>query len=111
MLRNNQYYSLAEIIDDVRLHGNTGDDFCLYGQDKEGMDLQQPYMVADYPDVVADRVVNPDAVQAEGLGYVYSGQQFADVISVVMMQKPEAGYAQCVRALDHYLEHDAFLEL
>lgn len=111
MLNLNQYYGLAEIIDEIRTQMEQGDHFCLYGDDESDLDLARRYFIAAYPDVEDDCEVYPAAVQREGLSYLYSGQQLADVVWVLAQRKPDARPEDYVRALNHYQHHDTFLEI
>jgi hypothetical protein len=109
MLPRNQYYKLSEIIDCLKATGEQGDDFCLYGDDQEQLDLAASYFIADYPEVNNDREIYPGSVQEKGLDYLYSGQQFADVVTLLLEQKPDAVHDDYVKALNYYQENDDFM--
>ncbi|MFS0825509.1 DUF7716 domain-containing protein [Pseudomonas phoenicis] len=109
MLKTNHRHTLGEIIESVKQDPDLGDDFCLYGEDQDELDLHGVYLIADYPDVVDDQEVYPESVRVAGLNYLYSGQQFADVVMVLMAQKPAAEHGDHVRALNFYMDNDTFL--
>ncbi|KAF1067744.1 MAG: hypothetical protein GAK45_01576 [Pseudomonas citronellolis] len=118
MLPRNQAYPLAEIIHalldalraaDFEPYGL--DDFCLYGNDEASLRLDAHYWLADYPQVDDDDNEHyPASVQAQGLDYLYSGEQFADVLINAHGQKPTVNPEELVRALNHYSERDTFLD-
>ncbi|WP_342650580.1 hypothetical protein [Pseudomonas sp. REB1044] len=111
MLQLNAFHGLADIIEAVKVEGEQGDYFCLYGEDQDDLDLAARYFIAGYPDVEHDREVYPPAVQHEGLSYLYSGQQFADVVWSLQQSRPDARHEDYVRALNYYQDHDTFIEL
>ncbi|MFW0767451.1 hypothetical protein ACN0IV_16635 [Trabulsiella odontotermitis] len=111
MLTKNTEYRLTEIITYMKETNCQDDDFCLYGKDT-GEDLisDEKYFISDYPKVENDKEIYPLAVQQKNFSYIYSGEQFADVISSVSEQKPSATSEEYIRALNYYLEHDDFLD-
>jgi hypothetical protein len=58
-----------------------------------------------------DREVYPEAVLTQQFRFAYSGQQFQDVIDLAFRQKPGASTCEIIAALNHYAEHDDFLNL
>ncbi len=84
------------------------DAFCVYGAGDE-IDPDGSYLVADYPTVVEDRELYPTEVVAGGLGLLYYGQQFTDVVRMALDQLPDATPQQIARALRYYDDHDTFL--
>ena len=85
------------------------DDFCLYGKEYGELALDRLYWVSDYPDVVEDRDVYPTDVAEQDLQLVYYGEQFIDVLSVALEEKPNASHQDLVDALNYYNEHDIFM--
>jgi len=110
MLHRNSYKQFSEIVEYIRNSGDEGDDFCLYGGGSDVLNSTDEYYISDYPDVINDKQILPASVMALGLSYVYSGQQFSDVISLVFEQKPDASFEDCARALNYYQDHDEFLD-
>lgn len=85
--------------------------FCLYGRDTDKyLTPDEECFISDYPKVENDKEIYPLSVQQKKLSYIYSGEQFADVISSVSEQKKSAEIEEYVRALNYYLEHDDFLD-
>ncbi|WP_127960499.1 DUF7716 domain-containing protein [Serratia microhaemolytica] len=93
------------------LEDSRDDNFCLYGDDCDELKVDGNYYVADYPDVDdQDNEVFPQVVISKKLNYLYSGQQFVDVIDSVLEQKPSASLDEFVRALNYYSVNDDFLD-
>lgn len=111
MLNKNCQYSLMDIISAMKLTVLRNDNFCLYGDFDELLKADGKYYVADYPDIDDnDKEIYPEIVCSKNLHYLYSGQQFVDVIDTVIEQKPSALLDDFVRALNHYSMNDDFLE-
>jgi hypothetical protein len=86
------------------------DNFCIYGSDGE-LYGDKEYLVSGYPQVDEnDNEVYPQDAASRGLSYIYSGEQFADVILSVIEQKPSASNQDFIDALNYYLENDDFLD-
>lgn len=111
MLLKNKFYALSEIIDHVKFFAEQDDEFCIYGEDQDRLDLSARYLVADYPDVKDDKEVFPESVKKAGLRYLYSGQQFVDVVTLLAEQSPDASYGDYVKALNYYQDNDEFVDL
>jgi len=111
MLLRDCFYTLEEIISCVINLEVDGDEFCLYGDGKEYLDLSSRYFVADFPHVQDDREVYPESVKKYGLCYLYSGQQFVDVVTLLAERKPGALYEDYVSALNYYQDNDDFIDL
>ena len=108
-MRKHQELSLKQIIEQMRVDESSSDDFCLYGKEDGELALDRFYWVSDYPDVVDDRDVYPMDVAKQDLQLVYYGEQFLDVLSVVLEEKPDASFQDLVEALNYYQEHDNFM--
>lgn len=108
-MRKHQELSLEQIIEQMRVYESSSDDFCLYGKEDGELALDRPYWVSEYPDVVEDRDVYPMDVAKQDLQLVYYGEQFLDVLSVVLEEKPDASPQDLVEALNYYLQHDNFM--
>ena len=67
------------------------------------------YWVSDYPDVVDDSDVYPADASEQHLQLVYYGEQFLDVLTVALEEKPEASHQDLVDALNHYNRYDSFM--
>ncbi|MGA3698056.1 DUF7716 domain-containing protein [Enterobacteriaceae bacterium TYF_5] len=114
MLQKDHQYHLTDIILAMKQIELRDDNFCLYGEDdiEDKLKIGQQYFIADYPDVDDnDNEIYPDIVQMNHLVYLYSGQQFADVIDLALEQKPSATLDDLVNALNYYSEHDDFMDL
>lgn len=112
MLIKGNRYPIKAIIDYMKDSDHRDDEFCLYGESDDDLRSNGQYYIDDYPDVDDnDQEIYPDLVQQQHLHYLYSGEQLADVIDVVLDQKPSATVDDFVRALNYYAEHDCFLVL
>ena len=108
-MRKHQELSLEQIIEQVRVDQLVSDDFCLYGKEDGELALEKLYWVADYPDVVDDSDVYPADASEQHLQLVYYGEQFLDVLTVALEEKPEASHQDLVDALNHYNRYDSFM--
>lgn len=111
MLLKNKFYALSELIEHVKIFAEQDDDFCLYGQGQDHLDLKVQYFVADYPNVKDDKEIYPESVKKVGLSYLYSGQQFVDVVTLLAEQNPDASHDDYVKALNYYQDNDEFIEM
>lgn len=112
MLNKNHQYDLIDIISSMKTSDSRDDNFCLYGETDELLKADEKYYIADYPDVDDnDNEIYPKIVCSKNLHYLYSGQQFADVIDTVIEQKPSASIDDFIKALNYYSENDDFLDL
>ncbi|CAI0883003.1 hypothetical protein FCL49_01700 [Serratia proteamaculans] len=112
MLNKDNQYSLADIISAMKKTDSRDDNFCLYGETDDQLKVDGNYYIADYPDVDDDdKEIYPQIVISKNLNYLYSGQQFADVVDSVLEQKPSASLDDFVEALNYYSANDDFLDL
>lgn len=111
MLNKNNQYSLSDVISYMKFIDSRDDNFCLYGEAEEELKINGNYYVLDFPEVDDnDKEIYPKIAQDKKLYYLYSGQQFADVIDSVVAQKPSASLAEFVKALNFYSKNDNFLD-
>lgn len=69
------------------------------------------YLIDDFPGVDGnDQEIYPDSVRERGLNYLYSGQQFADVVKNLVGQIRNPGINDFELALDYYSKNDCFLD-
>ncbi|MCY7076750.1 hypothetical protein MK424_01935 [Streptococcus oralis] len=108
-MRKHQFFSLTDILEQVKLEQCTQDDFCLYGNDEGDLALDSLYLVSDYPDVVDDKDVYPVEVVEKNLNLVYYGEQLIDVLIVALDEKPGASPHDLVDALNYYNWNDTFM--
>ena len=108
-MRKHQELSLEQIIEQMRVNELASDDCCLYGKEDGELALEKLYWVADYPDVVDDSDVYPADASEQHLQLVYYGEQFLDVLTVALEEKPEASHQDLVDALNHYNRYDSFM--
>lgn len=110
-MNKDHQYSLADIISYMKKIELRNDNFCLYGESDDILKADGYYYIADYPDADDyDNEIYPQIVRSKGLHYLYSGQQFADVIDSVVEQKPLASLDEFVNALNYYSKNDNFLD-
>lgn len=108
-MRKHQFFSLADILEQVKLEQCTQDDFCLYGNDEGDLALDSLYLVSDYPDVVDDKDIYPVEVVERNLNLVYYGEQLIDVLIVALDEKSDASTHDLVDALNYYNRNDTFM--
>lgn len=108
-MRKYQELSLEQIIEQMRVNKLSSDDFCLYAKEDGELALARSYWVSDYPDVVEDRDVYPTEVAEQNLQLIYYGEQFIDVLTVALEEKPDASLQDLVEALKYYHQHDNFM--
>ncbi|OCG12241.1 hypothetical protein A9G24_08955 [Gilliamella sp. App6-5] len=112
MLIKENLYSINDIINYMKNSLERDDDFCVYGVEDKALENQESYYIDDYPEVDDDgQEIYPSLVRQKHLHYLYSGQQFADVVDVVLDQKPSATIDDFIQSLNYYAENDNFLEL
>ena len=68
-MRKHQFFSLADILEQVKLEQCTQDDFCLYGNDEGDLALDSRYLVSDDPDVVDDKDVSKSVKNDSNLNH------------------------------------------
>ncbi|OFM86097.1 hypothetical protein HMPREF2660_06150 [Weeksella sp. HMSC059D05] len=112
MLIMKTFYSINKLVDAFKENLTIGEQICVYT--KPNVDefvLGQEYWIDDYPDIDDDdNEVFPSGVIGNHLVYLYSGQQFADVIGNVSEQKATATLSDYVAALNYYNQHDTFMD-
>ena len=109
-LKNN-YLKLNDFIKFMVETQCENDNFCIYGREGE-LNGDREYFISDYPRIdVNSNEVYPHEVISSGLSYIYSGEQFTDVIISVMEQKTSASNKDYIDALNYYLDNDDFLDL
>lgn len=104
-----QFFSLADILEQVKLEQCTQDDFCLYGNDEGDLALDSLYLVSDYPYVVEDCDGYPTDVIDQDLQLIYYGEHLIDVLLVALDEKPDASLQDLVDALNYYNWNDTFM--
>lgn len=88
----------------------SSDDFCLYGKEDGELALDRLYWWLIYPDVVDDCDVYPaDVVEQKSPASLLRRKQLIDVLSVVLLRKPDASPQDLVEALNYYQQHDSFM--
>ncbi|WJY99262.1 hypothetical protein CHAN_03170 [Corynebacterium hansenii] len=86
-------------------------EFCLYGPPSDGgLRADGTYLVDECPEVGDDDgEVLPEAAASAGLEFLAMGEHLDDVVHNLRHQGAPTDVATCVEAINHYLEHDAFL--
>lgn len=102
-------YLISEIIKYIKNTQFKDDDFCIYGKYGASLNLTEQYLVSDYPEVINDKDVYPQDVDAELFGVVYYGEHFVDVISSALEQKESASENELLEALIFFYKHDDFI--
>jgi hypothetical protein len=109
----NQYVKLEEFIRLVKDKEDRAFRYAIYVPENTdslsvGMDVFVGEAVSFDED---DNEVYPANVKANNLEFGYSRDHFQDVVDLAFRQKPSASADEVVRALNHYAEHDDFLDL
>ena len=109
----NAFYTLDDLIGLVKEKKDRDAVYMIYV--RKGVDDLQPGMevyVGDVPDFDDDdNEVLPQSVTALGLEQGYMREHFQDVVDLAYKQKPTASAEEVVRCLNHYAQHDDFLDL
>jgi uncharacterized protein (DUF433 family) len=112
MLIKGNLYPIKDIISYMKNNSERDDNFCLYGDLDEDLQSNKSYYIDNYPDVDENgKEIYPFLVLKKKLYYLYSGEQFADVIDSVLDQKPSATINDFIKALNYYSEYDDFLDI
>ena len=82
-MKKNQTYFLKDIMEVVKSE-ELDDDFCLYAKENGELNFQDSYLLADYPQVVDNKDVYPRQVREQELELIYYGEDFADVMSMMI---------------------------
>lgn len=111
MLKLQKFYPVREIIKAVSEDLDFGDSFCLYGKMANRAIEDQAYWIDGYPDVTDDgEEIYPDEVSGQALDYIYSGQQFSDVVQNVLRSKKNPTMEDYLSAFDYYSKNDTFID-
>lgn len=88
-------------------------DFCIYKEAFEDVASSDTICYLDeYPDIDDDdQEVYTDFVTERKLVMFFSGEQFEDVIGHMLSQKVDASIEEFIAGINHYREHDDFLDL
>ncbi len=88
-------------------------DFCIYTEAFVDVASGDTICYLDeYPDIDDDdQEVYTDFVTERKLVMFFSGEQFEDVIGHMLSQKEDASIEEFVAGINHYREHDDFLDL
>jgi hypothetical protein len=106
------FMGLGDLIEAIKMGAQKRQSFCVYArEDNNGLKLEQNYFVDNYPTGGDDEDVFPELIQQFGLSLAYHGEQFEDLIGLALDQKSNASLEDFVRALNHYMTHDDFLDL
>ena len=86
----------------------------VYSPDFNGDAFQKGQAIYVGDTVQADDDGNetyPDDVQKLGYVFLYSCENFQAVVDLAYKQKPAASTEEVIRCLNHYAQHDDFLDL
>ena len=88
-------------------------DFCIYTMDfVDVASGDTTCYLDDYPDVDDDdKEIYSDFVTERKLVLFYSGEQFEDVIGHMLSQKMDSSIEDFLSGINHYREHDDFLDI
>lgn len=109
----NRFYKIEDLIELVK--GKKGRDaiYMIYVPvDTDDLQSGMDVYVGDVPSFDDDdNEVFPESVIALGLERGYMQEHFEDVVDVAYKQKPTASTEEVIRCLNHYAQHDSFLDL
>ena len=88
-------------------------DFCIYTTELvDDATCDTICYLDEYPDIDDDdQEVYTDFVTERKLVMFFSGEQFEDVIGHMLSQKTDASIEDFIAGINHYREHDDFLDL
>lgn len=102
--------ALADIVAYLLDRSTREDNFCVFGETYEDLSVAGVYYLDAYSVVDDDdKETYSEFVTQRRLEFLYSGQQFADVVDVLTREKPDAAIADYATALNYYAEHDTFM--
>lgn len=103
---------IADLINSLASGSAILDDLCLYTDKETGVITREIVCYLDrYPDVINDEDVYSEFVTSNGLELLYYGEQFNDVLRNIYEQKKTADVDMIIRALNHYMDNDDFLDI
>lgn len=109
----NAFYTLDDLIGLVKEKKDRDAVYMIYT--RKGVDNLQSGVevyVGDVPDFDDDdNEVPPQSVTALGLEQGYMREHFQDVVDLAYKQKPAASTEEVIRCLNHYAQHEDFLDL
>lgn len=106
------FFRIEELIDCVKARQERELAYDLYTAEADAFGPGDAVFIASPVQVDAKgEEAYPDSVTRRGLRFSYSGEQFQDVVDLALQQKPDASHADIIRALNHYSEHDDFLDI
>jgi hypothetical protein len=109
MLEQQVAVGIADIVAALRDPATRDDNFCVFGDSDEALRSDGVYYLDAYALIDDDDETYSEFVTANRLQFLYSGQQFADVVDVLAREKPDASLADYVAALNYYAERDTFM--
>ncbi|MCD5970557.1 DUF7716 domain-containing protein [Pseudomonas quasicaspiana] len=111
-LRLGKPIALADLINTLKSGSAALDDLCLYTDEETEILTPETICYLDcYPEVINDEDVHSEFVASNGLELLYYGEQFNDVLRNIYEQKQTADVDIVIRALNHYMDNDDFLDI
>ena len=112
IFQRDTFLRIEELIDCVKARQERELTYDLYTMGAEAFGPGDAVFIASPVQVAANgEEAYPDSVTRRELRFSYSGEQFQDVIDLAIQQKPNASHADIIRAINHYSEHDDFLDI
>lgn len=103
---------IADLIDFFKSGSAALDDLCVYTEEETELITPETICYLDrYPEVINDEDVHSEFVASNGLELLYYGEQFNDVLRNIYEQKQTADVDIVIRALNHYMDNDDFLDI
>ncbi|MEM5368571.1 hypothetical protein V4C53_21370 [Paraburkholderia azotifigens] len=109
----NRFYKIEDLIELVKNKKDRDATYMIYvSSDTDDFEPGMEVYVGDVPSFDdEDNEVMPESVIKLGLESGYMREHFQDVVDLACKQKPNASTEEIVRCLNHYAEHDDFLDL
>jgi hypothetical protein len=109
----NRFYPIADFITLVREGKDRQVDYWIYlAAGTTSLTAETSLFIGETLGFDSNGVeVLPEPALRQNLKYGFHPEQFQDVVDLAFEQKPAASTNEVVRCLNHYAEHDCFLDL
>jgi hypothetical protein len=109
----NTFYKIDDLICLAKEKEDRESIYMIYvPKNTDDLEVGMNVYVGDVPDFDEnDNEVLPASIASHGLEVGYMREHFQDVVDLAYKQKPSASIEEIIQCLNHYAEHDDFLDL